>query len=684
MFHARARHGRDVDPNIWQTTRPMTKQSTATRTSLYFLLACLLAVIVYYPGLSGDYAFDDIHNLVTNPRLEMRELNLDTLQTASFSSGAGKLKRPVSMFTFALNRYFFGVNPWSYKVINLSIHLLTGLALYWLARLLVTSHRRLNDPSLPAAAEVWLPLAVCALWLVHPLNLTGVLYVVQRMTSLAALFTVLGLCFYLVGRRRLLEGRSGWPWIFGGLLGLGSLAVLSKENGILLPGYMLVIEMALFRFRGPDGRMDRGVATFFGVFLLLPALLVVVLLMQSGYLLDGYSGRDFTLTERVMTQARVLLFYLKQVLAPSVSELGLYHDDIAISRGLLDPPATLYAVMAVTGLLALGFALLGKMPLAGLGILWFFCGHALESTILPLEIAHEHRNYLADFGIILALGAAAAKLPGGRLASLIKIAAPALFIILLSYTTWIRSSQWSDNVTQAVYEVIHHPQSPRSAFAAGRIHARLALTGHTESTGKAYHYLERASELDYSGILPDVIMIQLAFLLERPVKHEWYERIITKLKHYPIKAADLNGLHVLSRCQQNACNTPRATMEAIYDTVLNHESLRNAGNREAHAYTSYGFYLINVHGEFRQGLEYFYRAVEAKPETVQHWINLIKVLVAMQRAEEAEQQLELFRSSDIPGATRRDFNRLTGMIEDIRLTSSQAEQGEPHPVENGE
>jgi hypothetical protein len=179
-------------------------------------------------------------------------------------------------------------------------------------------------------------------------------------------------------------------------------------------------------------------------------------------------------------------------------------------------------------------------------------------------------------------------------------------------------------------------------------------------------------------------MIQLAFLLERPVKHEWYERIITKLKHYPIKAADLNGLHVLSRCQQNACNTPRATMEAIYDTVLNHESLRNAGNREAHAYTSYGFYLINVHGEFRQGLEYFYRAVEAKPGTVQHWINLIKVLVAMQRVEEAKQQLELFRSSDIPGATRRDFNRLTGMIEDIRLTSSQAEQGEPHPVENGE
>jgi hypothetical protein len=670
---------RDVTVNIWQTTLPMTRQHPV-RPAIYLVLACLLAVAVYFPGLSGDYVFDDMQNLLTNPRLPMKELNLETLQAASFSSSSGRLKRPVSMFTFALNRYFFGVSPWSYKIINLLIHLMTGVALYWLGTLIMKSYRRLSDPSLSPATETWLPLAICTIWLVHPLNLTGVLYIVQRMTSLTALFTVLGLCCYMVGRSRLLDRQSGWPWIFAGLFGFGGLALLSKENGVLLPCYMFVLELALFRFRGPDDRApDRAVAAYFGVFLLLPALLFLLLLVvQPLSLLGGYSGRDFTLVERVMTQARVLMFYLKQIVAPSISELGLYHDDIAISRGLLDPPATLYASLAISLLLVTGLGLLKRLPLVGLGILWFFCGHLLESTILPLEIAHEHRNYLADFGIILALGGLVAKLPGKRLAPHIRYAAPAIFIALLSYTTWVRAGQWSDNVTHAVYEAMHHPQSPRAVHGAGRIHARLAIYGREGSTEKAYYYLERASEINESGILPDIVMVKLAFLLDIPVKQEWYDRILTKLRLHSINSADLNGLHELSSCQQGICKTPREIMEAIYATVLNHESLRNAGGREAHAYTSYGFYLINVHGEFRNGLDYLYKAVEAQPDAAQNRINLIKALVAMRQYGEAEQQLELFRAAAIPGTSARDFNRLSGMIDDARR--QQAEQANSNTV----
>jgi hypothetical protein len=219
----------------------MTSQPTAVRPAIFFLLACLLAIAVYFPGLSGDYVFDDMQNLLNNTRLPMKELNLENLEAASFSSHAGRLKRPVSMFTFALNRYFFGVNPLPWKIINLAVHLLTGVALFWLASLIMKHYRRHCETSLPRAAECWLPLAVCAIWLVHPLNLTSVLYIVQRMTSLMALFTVLGLCFYIVGRSRLLERRSGWPWIFTGLFGFGALALLSKENGVLLPGYMFIL-----------------------------------------------------------------------------------------------------------------------------------------------------------------------------------------------------------------------------------------------------------------------------------------------------------------------------------------------------------------------------------------------------------------------------------------------------------
>jgi hypothetical protein len=648
------------------------KKNIIFQSFVYFLPICLLAVVAYFPGLSGDYAFDDMQNLLSNPRLDIKELNLETVQAASFSSGAGPLKRPVSMFTFAMNRYYFGIEPWSYKVMNLAIHLLTGLALLWLATLIIRTHKQLNDTALPATTIFWLPIIVTAIWLVHPLNLTSVLYIVQRMTSLAALFTVLGLCCYLIGRNRLLENRSGWPWIFSGLTLFGGLAVLSKENGILLPCYMFVIELALFRFRGIKNGIDRPVVAFFTLSLLLPALaFFLVLIIKPDMFLGGYIGRDFTLTERVMTESRVLLFYLKQILAPSVSELGLYHDHIRISRSLLEPTTTLYSIMALALLFSLAVTLLKRLPLASLGILWFFCGHMLESTILPLEIAHEHRNYLADFGILLALGSLFAELPGKQPVQHLKTAFPVLFVSLLSYTTWVRADQWSDNVSHAIYEALHHPTSPRAMHAAGRIHARLAFNGHEDSIAKAYDYLGRASKLDHSGILSDVVMIKTAFALDRPIKQEWYDRIIDKLKKYPISASDLNALYTLSSCQENACKTPRGTMELIFQTVLHHESLPNAGHRKAHAYTSYAVYLINVHGEVERGLKYFHKATEIQPDVTQHWINMIEALIAVHRFDEADDRLMAFRTRNITGATDQDFNRLSKMIATGRSKLSQ-------------
>jgi hypothetical protein len=213
-----------------------------------FLLVSLLTVTVYFPGLSGDYMFDDRANLLQNQQLEFETLDLEALQNAAFSSGSGALRRPVSMASFALNRYFFGIAPFSHKVVNLGIHLLTGAALLLLGRMLLRSYQQYRDPALSEQIVTWLPIVIAGLWLVHPLNLTTVLYIVQRMTSLAALFTVCGLLLYVMGRRRMLAGKHGLSLILAGLLLCGSLAVFSKENGILLPLYMLVLETTLFRF----------------------------------------------------------------------------------------------------------------------------------------------------------------------------------------------------------------------------------------------------------------------------------------------------------------------------------------------------------------------------------------------------------------------------------------------------
>ncbi len=470
----------------------MTNFRSCRAANWLFLLVSLLTVIVYYPGLAGDYMFDDGSNLLENKQLNIDSLNMESLESAAFSSRAGTLRRPVSMASFALNRYFFGIGPYSNKVVNLAIHLLTGLAPFLLSRLILLSYRDYRKPGLSDGLVTWMPLVVTGLWLVHPLNLSAVLYIVQRMASLSALFTACGLCMYVAGRRRMLAGGAGLAWIIAGLLVFGGLAVFSKENGVLLPLYMLVLETALFRFRDSSERADVKIVSFFILVVAIPAVLALLYLASHASSYLDYSGRDFTLSERLLTEARVLVFYLKMIVMPSIRELGLYHDDIAISHGLLAPPTTLFSLMALGGMLASAVLLLGKRPLISLGIFWFFAGHSLESSIFPLEIAHEHRNYLADYGILLALASGLAEAPLRRLAPIVNYAVPAALFLLFSYTTWLRSEQWSDNINQAVYEARHHPESFRSVFVAGRIHARLALNGQPRSEAKAFEFLEKA------------------------------------------------------------------------------------------------------------------------------------------------------------------------------------------------
>ena len=352
-------------------TQPMatSRHLVYLRTAL-LMSAVVLTIAVYLPGLGGDYMFDDMPNLLENHWLEFETPDFDSLYSAALSSGSGPLRRPVSMLSFALNRHFFGLNPYSFKVINLVIHLLTGLALFVLGRMLVRVYRQHHRPELAESVTTWLPLAVTALWLVHPLNLSSVLYIVQRMTSLATLFTVCGLCLYVAGRSRMLEGKRGIPLILTGLLAGGGLAIFSKETGALLPVFMFVIELALFRFRNAGGHRDNFITGFFIIVLLIPACLFLwYVTTNPEWITRGYDMRLFTLTERVLTEARVLVFYLKMIVMPTTVELGMYHDDIALSHGLLSPPATLLSILALAGLFTGAIALLGRQPLISLGIL---------------------------------------------------------------------------------------------------------------------------------------------------------------------------------------------------------------------------------------------------------------------------------------------------------------------------
>ena len=456
--------------------------------------ALALVALAYLPGLRGPFVFDDFPNILNNPAMALTELTPQTLRTAALSNRSGPLGRPVAALSFGLDHYRAGgFYPLAFKLTNLAIHLLNVLLVYAIA---VRLARRLGAGEGAVAVGVF-----CALlWGLHPLQLTSVLYVVQRMTSLAGTFTLAAVLCWMEARARWGGGeaapasvparRATVPWLLacGGFFALG---VLTKENAILLPLYLAVIEWCLWRPAAVDDPGRRMANRFFALTLLAPLLLGLALLaVKPGLLLDGYASRPFTLGERLLTEARVLWFYVGLIALPTPARLGLYHDDIAISTWLLDPWTTLPALDGWALALGAAFLLRRRAAAFTFGVLWFLAGHALESTVVPLEIAHEHRNYLPSLGLIFAavygVAALARRMGNQRVYAALGLAGATA----LGFCTFGQAAAWASD--EAIIEALHrhHPRSP----SAQQMMGELMFKRYGQPARAAEHY-QRAAQL---------------------------------------------------------------------------------------------------------------------------------------------------------------------------------------------
>ena len=269
-------------------------------------------------------------------------------------------------------------------------------------------------------------------WLLHPLLASTVLYVVQRMAILSTLFVLLGLWGYTRGRI-LLESRrrSGYIWMSLSLAGGTILAILSKENGALLPLLALTLEFTVlknFVVVQPDRRWSM-------IFLWIPAaapFAYITYHAMNGSLAAGFLGRSFDVWERLLTESRILFDYLGLWFYPRVHSPGLLIQDYPLSQGLFDPPVTILAVTGIAGLILTAFVIHKRFPFLSLAILFFIAAHLLESGPLPLELYFEHRNYLPAAFLLLPLMIALGK-PLSRYRSLI-IIGPAILIALALLT----------------------------------------------------------------------------------------------------------------------------------------------------------------------------------------------------------------------------------------------------------
>lgn len=551
------------------------------------ILLCIFAVtaVCYLPGLAGHFVFDDMVNIGKNSYLQIENLDFPSLWQAADSGSAGMFKRPISTVSFALNYYFSGMDAYYFKLTNLVIHLVNGLLVFLLTNSLLSLYSRTRRDGVQSDTNSWIALAVAAIWLLHPFNLTGVLYVVQRMTSLAALFTLAGLVLYLQGRKVLLNGsKRGFIAIVVALFVATPLAALCKENGALLPLLIFVMEFILLRWNTPDQRTRRMLIGLVSMSAFIPVLLGVFYVMKNpDLIMGGYILRDFSLTERLMTEARVLWFYLHMIILPNMAEMGLYHDDILISKSLLSPWTTLPAIAGILLLVGGAFALRNKQPLITFGIAFFLIGHALESSIVPLEIAFEHRNYLPMFGILLPLAYYALNaqlhLPGLRLRQVLLLVTIMLFAGIAAF----RAQQWGDTFMMRVLEVQRHPHSVRANTDMAALYDHIPPASQKDAIdlyNKAVFYYQQAADVAPANVAGLVGLLAVSAERRLPEDEVLIEALERRLATVPFGPPNKNTLIGLVRCiAERDCAVNSKIITRLYRATLSNPTL-TAGNRD--------------------------------------------------------------------------------------------------------
>jgi hypothetical protein len=436
------------------------------------LLAAMFAVMaitvtVYYPGMSAGFYFDDVSNIVAAPALHWTQFDFETIQKTL--SDAHMPSRPVANFSIAFTHLFSGLVAAPYHWTNLVIHLATGLALYWVVRLFQHHH-------VSKKGGAWAALLAVFLFLVHPLNIQAVTFVVQRMTSMAALFFLLGLGGYLRGRySREVSKRVAW-FSFSILCLL--LSIGSKEIGYMLLPLLLLYECC-FNWAEWRTKLITSTSPRTRKALTAGAALLAILAISAAwhlvsdrvYWFEILPNRDFTGYERVLTQGRVHLFYLSLLLWPSPSRLNLDHE-FMISRSLFDPVTTFLAL--TVWLLVILFALrsISSRPCLAFPILAYLLLHSIESAPISLEIIFEHRMYLPSTMIVLLLALNLGPLTKTHFRASYTI----LFVagLLLAGATHARNEVWGDPLTFLQDCALKSPSKWRPQYNLG---SELAIRG---------------------------------------------------------------------------------------------------------------------------------------------------------------------------------------------------------------
>lgn len=378
----------------------------------------LICAALYGWTLGFPMVFDDITYLKMNPLFRAESFDYPTrfIEFATWPQKNGLdpdlavnfITRPVAYGSFYLNYLWQGYEPQTYRLWNIVIHLLNGLLMFQLMNLLLK--RFVATSQVSKASALFMPLALALLFIVHPLAVESVTYIVQRFTSLAAMFGLLVLCLH-VASLGAISPRTKWL-LRGCAVLVMLLGMLTKECSVVIPLFAVMLDWLVLR-----SALRVAIMRALPLLCCLP-LIPALVLLTSAALSDGaldlaaglniVNNRDKPLPHwhYLLTQLTVVAHYLRLMLWPS----GLNLDPSwPIHERFFTLPVLVSAGLHLVILTAAGFGFRRfqedvRSRLIWFGVLWFYLGISISSGLVPLpDMVAEHRTYLPSVGFYLVI-----------------------------------------------------------------------------------------------------------------------------------------------------------------------------------------------------------------------------------------------------------------------------------------
>lgn len=359
----------------------------AQRYIIAFTALFILLCLAYGNSFQGVWVFDDHHDILPNKIVSSFTWS-DFLQQNIVKN----LSRPVAVLSFVLNYRLGGYDIYGYHLFNFAVHYISAIFVF----LFVYKTMLLPSLAVQYRAHAYsIALLTAAFWCTSPLHVTAVTFITQRYTSLAGMFYFITLFFFVQGRTADKKSTAIRQYIFCAISAV--MAFLSKENAAMLPISVYLYDLLLIRGASRENIYKDAKRVIWPLAGL--GLLMVLYLSTTGFPLD-YAAYTFTLKERLLTEPRIIFFYLSLLIYPMPSRLTFDHDYV-LSTSLFSPWTTTVAISIILSLVVYAFIIVRRRPLIAFCILFFFMNHIIESSVIPLEVVWEYRNYVPSLSFFI-------------------------------------------------------------------------------------------------------------------------------------------------------------------------------------------------------------------------------------------------------------------------------------------